>query len=91
MRRTRVGVRELKAHLSGYLRMVKAGQIVVITEHDREIARILPAKQSLAARVQAMVESGLAAWSGSRPGPYEPVAHTHGDHTVADLLIQDRQ
>ena len=35
-------VSQLKASLSAYLRQVKAGEEVVITEHGRPVARLLP-------------------------------------------------
>ena len=35
-------VSQLKMSLSAYLRQVKAGEEVVITEHGRPIARLLP-------------------------------------------------
>lgn len=38
-----VGIRELKARISEYLRLVKAGESVLVTEHDRVIAEIRPA------------------------------------------------
>ena len=37
----RVGIRELKDRLSGYLRSVKEGEEVIITERGRAIARIV--------------------------------------------------
>lgn len=37
-----VGVRELRDHLSRYLERVKAGEDLLITEHDRPIARLSP-------------------------------------------------
>jgi len=36
------GVAELKAHLSRYLDQVKSGQEVVITEHGRPVAKLVP-------------------------------------------------
>ena len=39
---TTVGVAKLKASLSAYLARVKAGQEVVVTEHGRPIARLVP-------------------------------------------------
>lgn len=42
-----VGIRELKARLSEYLRQVKAGETVIITEHGRPIGRIVPEPESL--------------------------------------------
>lgn len=38
-----VGVRELRQNLSKYLDRVKAGEDLVVTEHGREVARLLPA------------------------------------------------
>ena len=38
-----VGVAKLKASLSAYLARVKAGEVVVVTEHGRPIARLVPA------------------------------------------------
>lgn len=37
-----VGVRELRQHLSRYLDRVKAGEDLVVTEHGREVARLVP-------------------------------------------------
>jgi prevent-host-death family protein len=42
-----VGVRELKTHLSEYLRQVKAGQTIVIAEQSRQVGRIVRAEQPL--------------------------------------------
>ncbi len=37
-----VGIRELKAHLSKYLRKVKDGGEVVVSERGKVVARIIP-------------------------------------------------
>jgi prevent-host-death family protein len=37
-----VGVRELRQNLSKYLDRVKAGEDLVVTEHGREVARLVP-------------------------------------------------
>ncbi len=37
-----VGVRGLRQNLSRYLDRVKAGEDLVVTEHGREIARLVP-------------------------------------------------
>ena len=42
----RVGVRELRQNLSRYLDRVKAGEDLVVTEHGREVARLLPVAAS---------------------------------------------
>jgi prevent-host-death family protein len=35
-----VGVRDLKAHLSGYLREVSAGEVVLVTDRGRVVAEL---------------------------------------------------
>jgi prevent-host-death family protein len=37
-----VGVRELRQNLSRYLDRVKAGEDLIVTEHGREVARLVP-------------------------------------------------
>lgn len=37
-----VAVRELRQNLSRYLRRVKAGEELVVTEHGRRVARLVP-------------------------------------------------
>lgn len=90
-----VGVRELKIHLSQYLQQVKAGKTLVITERGKLIGRIIPVEESLEARLEArlfaMREAGLLAWSGKKLQAIEPIAPTSGKKTVADLLLEDRE
>jgi prevent-host-death family protein len=86
-----VGIRELKAHLSSYLRQVKLGDSVVITERGKPVGRIVPISPSLEARLQDLAEAGLTAWSGRKLSPMAPVARTRGQQTVADLLLEDRE
>jgi prevent-host-death family protein len=38
----RVGVRELRQNLSRHLDTVKQGRTLVVTEHGREVARLVP-------------------------------------------------
>jgi prevent-host-death family protein len=85
-----VGVRELKARLSEYLRRVRTGETIVITDHGRPVGRIVPADQPLEARLEAMVESGSLAWSGQKLEPIVPAARVRGEPSVAELLIQER-
>ncbi|MBI3177192.1 MAG: type II toxin-antitoxin system prevent-host-death family antitoxin, partial [Chloroflexi bacterium] len=61
-----VGVRELKSQLSKYLRQVKAGRTVVITEHGKVVAQLGPASQSGEEKMKAMVKAGLAEWDGKK-------------------------
>lgn len=86
-----VGIRELKSRLSEYLRHVKAGQTLLITERGRPIGRLVPADQPLEARLRAMAQAGLILWSGQKLEPMPPVVRARGERTVADLLVEDRE
>jgi len=85
------GIRELKAHLSEYIRQVKAGEVVVITERGMQIARILPAEPTTEVRLKELEAAGLVAWSGHRLEPTEPAARTRGPKTVTEMLLEDRE
>lgn len=85
-----VEVRELKMRLSEYLRQVKAGQTIVITDRGQLVGRIVPAAQPVEARLQAMMQAGQLVWSGNKLSPMAPVARVRGKRSVADLLVEDR-
>lgn len=86
-----VGIRELKARLSGYLQQVKAGSTLVITDRGQPIGRIVPIKPSLETQMQELLQTGLVTWSGHRLIPLEPAAKVQGRQTVADLLLENRE
>jgi len=86
-----VGVRELKARLSEYLRQVKQGRTVIITERGKPVGRLVPTGQSLEQRLQVMIDAGLAEWNGKPLPPARPVAKLKGGKSIADLIIEDRR
>ena len=87
---TMTTIRELKSQLSAYLRRVEAGETVTITRHGKPVGRIVPVEATLEARLTALEQTGLLAWSGERLSPLAPVAQTQGLTTVAELLVEDR-
>ena len=95
MEETSTGIRELKNHLSAYLRKVKAGETITITDRGTPIGRIVPVgdsdERTLEERLQAMQDAGLAEWSGKKPSPREPVAKVKKGRSVAQLLLEDRR
>jgi prevent-host-death family protein len=86
-----VGIRELKTGLSSYLRQVKSGATVVITEHGRPVGQIVPVKSPLEEKLERMVDANLAAWSGQRLSASVAKVPLQGAKTVADLLLEDRE
>jgi len=91
MSEQRVGIRELKARLSEYLRQVKAGATIVVTERGVPVGRLTPVGLSSEERMQAMLDSGQAEWSGKRLAPARTVARSKKGYSVSDLLIEDRR
>jgi prevent-host-death family protein len=91
MTETRVGTRELKSKLSEYLRRVKTGETIIVTERGKTIGQIVPVKPTVAERMQAMVETGLADWNGQKLKPYKPSAVNRGPRQLSDLVVEDRE
>jgi prevent-host-death family protein len=87
-----VGVRELKAHLSEYLREIKKGKTIVITEHGKPVGRLMPAGLSLDERIEALRKAGIISWNGEKlPAVTSPAVKRPGTPNVSDLLIEDRE
>jgi antitoxin (DNA-binding transcriptional repressor) of toxin-antitoxin stability system len=55
-----VGIRDLKAHLSRYLRLVAGGEIVLVTDRGRVVAELRLPRTAAATdlRVQELLDSG---------------------------------
>lgn len=91
MREKRIGIRELKTTLSECVREVKSGRTIVVTEHGRPVARLVPEAVSLPERIAALKRAGAIAWSGRRLRPAKPVGKVRGNKTIADLVVENRE
>jgi prevent-host-death family protein len=60
------GIKELKAKLSSYIDIAKNNEQVIITEHGKEVAIIIPISKERRA-INTLVEEGMAHWSGGKP------------------------
>lgn len=56
----RVGVRELRQNLSVYLRRVKAGETLEVTEQGRAVGLLTPLPKRPASRLDRLIASGVA-------------------------------
>jgi prevent-host-death family protein len=59
---TSTGIRELKDHLSRYIRRIEAGERIAITAHGRVVAELVPpggATKRAAGRFEELVASGV--------------------------------
>lgn len=86
-----VGVRELRNRLSEYLRRVKAGERVLVTERGRPVAMLsAPTETSARHEIEQMLRDGLARWGGGKPvGSVRPPRNRGA--TVSDAVIEDRR
>jgi prevent-host-death family protein len=83
-----VGVRELRAHLSRYLKRVEAGEEILVTDRGRPVARITSAngRSKLEELIAAgVVEVAPEPWGGPLPPPIKIKG------TVSDLVKEQRR
>jgi prevent-host-death family protein len=65
---TMVGVRELKNRLSHYLRNVKRGQSITITERGQSVAVLIPVESHPDAQIaRELTQKGIGSWKGAKP------------------------
>lgn len=91
MSEVRVGTRELKNKLSEYIRRVKKGQTVTVAERGSVVAQLIPPRQTIEERVWAMVDAGLADWSGKKMKPYQPKIINRSGKLMSDIIMEDRR
>lgn len=85
-----VSVRELKSHLSQYLKRVRAGEDVVITSHRHPVARLLPFPDSGRDDVSRVRAIESLRWDGGKPvGSPHPVRVT--GKSLAEMVLEDRR
>ena len=88
-----IGIRELKAGLSAYLRRVQAGERLVITDRGNAIATLGP-PEAPAERpdwVMQLVAEGRANWKGGKPKGLTPRIRLKGRGSVSAAVIEDRR
>jgi antitoxin (DNA-binding transcriptional repressor) of toxin-antitoxin stability system len=81
-----VGVRELRADLSKWLKRVQAGEEIVVTDRGRPIARI--ARTNTRSKLDELIARGLAR-PALEPVPEELPPLIKAKGTVSDLVRDD--
>jgi prevent-host-death family protein len=93
-----VGVRELKNRLSEYLRSVRLGESVLVTDRGEVVAELLPPGQgqsdpSVPAGLQALAKRGLVTLgTAGEPNLYPalPLPRRERRRSAAQLLDEER-
>jgi prevent-host-death family protein len=86
-----VGTRELKNRLSAYLRRVKAGETVIITDRGKPVGKIMPIQADLTDLLKQLAEAGIIEWNGQPAPPYQPTAVNQSKQLLSDLVTEDRE
>lgn len=85
-----VGIRELKNGLSRYLKRVRKGETIVITDRGEPIARIIPA--GIPEHIARLIAEGRVSWSGKKfVPPANPVKPKPGSRLTSDIISEDRR
>lgn len=83
----RVGVRELRQNLSVYLRRVRRGDALLVTEHGRPVAALQPLPMSF-----RLEERGIGIRRGrGNLADLPPPATLEADRSLADVLDELRE
>ncbi|MBM3266436.1 MAG: type II toxin-antitoxin system prevent-host-death family antitoxin [Candidatus Sericytochromatia bacterium] len=88
---TRVGIRVLKAKLSEYVALANSGERVIVTDHGREVAELVPLGRSEDEMVLwEMVKTGRAEWSGRKFTPPGRRVTIVG-RPISETMLEDRE
>jgi len=88
---TKVSIRDLRDHLSSYVRRVRAGEEVVLTSRRRPVARILPVQEpSKGSSDEGASALSLIHWSREKPlgGRQRPQIE---EASAARIVLEDRR
>lgn len=92
-----VGIRELKNRLSAFLRQVRSGESVLVTDRGEVVAEISPPGQrlpdpSLPQELISLARRGVATLgSKNDPGLYKALTRKHRGHRSAAALLEDER
>ena len=83
-----VGIRELRAHLSRYVEQVKGGEEIVVTEHGRPVARLVPMNGER--KIDRLIREGVVTPARSRTG-WLPDRLIPVEGSVSEIVIEQRR
>lgn len=86
----KVGIREMKNGLSRYLKYVKEGESIIITERNKPIAKLTPIEDNMLPEYEVLIKEGSVSWSGGKPRG-STVEKSKNDQTLAEYVTEDRR
>jgi prevent-host-death family protein len=86
---TEVGIRDLKNGLSKYIERVRAGEVVIVTDRGRPVARLAAVDQATD-RLADLVAAGVVR-PPTRPARRRPRRRVVAKGPVSDLVDEQRR
>jgi prevent-host-death family protein len=87
----RVGIREMRQHLSRYASRVRDGESFVVTDHGEEVARLVPAPARASAVDRLVADRGARKAEGDLLARLEQLDEPLGGPPTADILDELRE
>jgi len=85
-----VGVRQLKEHLSRYLKRVKSGERIIATDSKKEMTVLVPyGTETDEEKVFRSIQRGTTYWAEGKPKGVMPRIASRGEK-VSDAVLKDR-
>jgi prevent-host-death family protein len=86
-----VGVKELKENLSRYLKKVRSGERIVVTDRKKEVAVIVPSPmEAEEEQLLQLIQRGVVYWSGSKVVGMPARLCSKGG-AVSNAVLEDRR
>lgn len=86
-----IGIRKLKENLGHYMKKVRTGERIIITDRKKEIAVIMPLeKKDKVEKIYRLIQCGAASWHGGKPKGMPGRVVSRG-RKVSDAVIEDRR
>lgn len=90
-----IGIRELRQHASRYIAQVEQGHELIVTNHGRPAARLVPIAVPEEDRIEAMIRSGRLIGPEDPGDPRDirgviPSNSTLSNQEILDELREDR-
>ena len=86
-----VGVRDLKENLSRYLKRVKSGERIVVTDRKKEVALLVPFTAKMEEeKILELIQRGFAYWTGGKPTGMPSRIISKGKR-VSEAVVEDRR
>ncbi|MCL8207483.1 MAG: type II toxin-antitoxin system prevent-host-death family antitoxin [Actinomycetia bacterium] len=89
---TTVGIRLLKSRLSEYVNRTRRGEVVVVTDRGKPVARLEPLDPADTAAWRERAAQWGVAWQGGKPRgiPLDAAPVLRPDQTLARAVEEDR-